>query len=157
MKIKEMVGKIELFHIVISVFIMLTIFFVYYQYSSTIPKKVNIQIDETKELEQSNFQIEDINVKKKQITCKIDEKYIPEKEYNNYVIGKGTARKINCSIIMKVEDKYYKIKTLSQGTVDNKIVLTGAVRTNYLLENYEIMLYDEGEHILYKYVGGQSE
>ena len=48
MKAKEMLKKIELFHIVIIVFIVLGVFFAYYQYSSTVPKKTNIDIKEIK-------------------------------------------------------------------------------------------------------------
>ena len=157
MKAKEMLKKIELFHIVIIVFIILGVFFAYYQYSSTVPKKVDIKINETKELEQSNLQIEDISSKKKKIICKIDEKYLTEKEYTNYVIGKGTAREVDCSIILKVGEQYYKIKTLQQGSTGKKINLTGCVRTNYVKENSEILLYDNENQTLYKYSGGQSE
>ena len=157
MKVKEIFNKVELWHITIGIFIILSTFFVYYQYSSTVPKKTNIDIKEIKELQQSNIQIENIDNKKKKVTCKIDTKYLSEKEYTNYVIGKGVARAEDCSIIMKVGDEYYKIKSLSEGKSNDKVDFVGCVRTNHLVENCEIMLYDNESKTLYKYVGGQSE
>ena len=158
MKIKEVFEKIELVHIVIVLILVIFAIFGYYQYSSSVPKKANIEISQTQQIQRDYFNMEDINNKSKKITCQIDSKYLKEKDYDNYVLGKGKAREIDCYIILKSGDNYYKIKTLHQGnTEDGRVNLVGCIKTKYLVENCEILLYDNENQILYEYVGGQSE
>ena len=158
MKTTKIFEKIELFHIAIALIILIFVIFGFYQYNSSIPKKAKLEISQTKQLPQQYFNIEDIDNKNKKVTCKIDKTYINEKEYNNYVIGKGTAREVDCSIVVKEGNDYYKIKTLHEGTsTEGRVNLVGCIRTNHLKENCEILLYDNENKTLYQYVGGQSE
>ena len=155
-KIKEILPKAQILIILLILLLIIIGGFSYYQYSSTIPKKINIneQIEKLSE----EFKVEDINERKKLITCKINEKYLPEKEYNNYVIGKGTAREVDINIIIKTNGTYYKAKTLQQSKDENGIItLVACVRTRFLLDDYEILLYDNEQQKLYEYVGGKGE
>ena len=157
-KIKEILLKVQILIILLILLLIIIGGFSYYQYSSTIPKKTNINTNGQIEKLSEEFKVEDINERKKLITCKINEKYLQEKEYNNYVIGKGTAREVDINIIVKTKDKYYKAKTLQQSKDENGIItLVACVRTRFLLEDYEILLYDNEQQKLYEYVGGKSE
>ena len=159
MKIKELLNKIEFTHIAIFIIIAIILFFVYYQYNSSVPKEEEIKnIEQTEQLDQENLSIQDITKKKKVITCTINEEEFNEEEYYNYVIGKGKGRIINCSILIKAKENYYKIKTLQRGkTEDGKIILEGIVRNNYLFENCEILLYNNENKKVYNFLGGSSE
>ena len=160
---KKLLEKIQLVHIVIILFLAILIIFWFYQNNSTKLKQINIDdIDaQVKELPEVDYNVQNINNKIKKITCAIDVTNLSSQEYFNYVSGKGVGIKVNCSIILKLENKFYKLKTLLQESattiVGGKINLVACVKNKYLKENYEILLYDNDGKQAYKYVGGTSE
>ena len=169
-KAKQILSKIELIHIAIILFLMLTLIFVIYQNTSCALKKIEISENvETENLPETDHAIEDINTNKrvKKLVCAIDVDKLPEKEYYNYVTGKGTGRTVNCSILLKTDGNYYKVKTLQEETQEGenqkgeikagKINLIGCVKNEYIKENSELLLYDEEKQKIYIYTGGSSE
>lgn len=127
-----------------------------YQYSSMIPKKIDISIEAEEALE-DEVNIESITKNKKSIICKIDEKYFAEEKYNNYVLGEGTGVKIDCSILLKIDNQYYKIRTFYKSVEDGKIQFVGYVNKKYLSKDYDILLYNNENSKIYRYVGDINE
>ena len=75
-KIKEILPKAQILIILLILLLIIIGGFSYYQYSSTIPKKTNINTNGQIEKLSEEFKVEDINERKKLITCKINEKYL---------------------------------------------------------------------------------
>ena len=158
-KLKQILSKIQLIHIVIILFLMLVLIFAIYQNISCAPKKIEISENvETEILPEIDHAIEDTNKRVKKLICAIDVDKLPEKEYYNYVIGRGTGRTVNCSILLKTDGNYYKVKTLQEGEIQGeKINLVGCVKNKYVKENSELLLYDVEKQKIYTYTGGSSE
>ena len=162
-KLKQILSKIQLIHVAIIIFLMLTLIFVIYQNTSCAPKKIEISENiETEILPEIDHAIEDTNKRVKKLICAIDVDKLPEKEYYNYVTGKGTGRIVNCSILLKMDGNYYKVKTLQEETQKGeiqigKINLIGCVKNKYIKENSELLLYDEEKQKIYTYTGGSGE
>ena len=152
----KLLSQIELVYILVIMIIGIIFVFIGYQYISIIPKKMNISA-KTEELLEDEVNIESITRNKKSIICSIDKKYFPEEEYNNYVLGEGKGIKINCSILLKKNNEYYKIKTLFKCEEDDKIVFVGYVDKKYLLGDYEVLLYNNENSQIYRYIGDINE
>ena len=87
--------------------------FVIYQNTSCAPKKIEISENiETEILPEIDHAIDDTNKRVKKLISAIDVDKLPEKEYYNYVTGKGTGRIVNCSILLKMDGNYYKVKNI---------------------------------------------
>lgn len=158
-KLKNIISKIELIHIAIILIIILTLLFLIYQYKSIMPHKISINENiEIEEVSSTDKVVEDINEKKKKIICTLETAKLPEKEYYNYVTGRGKGIEVDCSILLKMDEQYYKIKTLQEdGAEEGKIKLVGIVKNKYLKEEFEILLYDNQKQKIYQYTGGISE
>ena len=158
-KIKNTISKIELIHIAVILVFIIFILFLIYQNKSITPYKTSINEDmEIEELAANEKVVSDINEKKKKITCTLETSKLPEKEYYNYVTGKGKSKDVDCEILVKQDGQYYKIKTIQEGdTKASKINLVGCIKNKKLKEEYEIFLYDKQKQKLYKYTGGVSE
>lgn len=159
---KKLLKKVQLFHIVIILVIVIPIVFIIYQKASVRPKEIKIENTEQSErLPEEDFSIKDISEKTKLITCAIDVSKLPKEEFFNYVSGKGTGTKINCCIVLKIKDRYYKLKTILQESAitvtEGKINFEAVVKSKYLGENCEILLYDNENKKVYQYIGGKSE
>ena len=147
---KEMVKyikKIELVHVAIVLLFIVVVIFFGYQYKSSIPKKIEVDNEKIEKLSDSEYTVQNATSKVKKITCSIDKEKIPEEEFYNYISGtgkgkekKGTGRRVNCSILVKSEDGYFKLKTLMEKEEDGKIYLVGCARNKYLDEKSEILL-----------------
>lgn len=159
---KKLLKKVQLTHIAIILIIAIPIIFIAYQKSSIKPQKTNIEnIEQTEELPQEDYVIQDISERTKMIKCGIDVSKLPQEEYFNYVSGKGMGAKVNCNIILKINDKYYKLKTILQESAvsitGGRINFEAVVKSKYLGKDYEILLYDNETNKLYQYTGGKSE
>lgn len=156
-KKKSILEKIELIHIVILLVIIIIFSFTYYQYSASIPKLCNdIQVQLKEELE-DYYTLQSVDKDKKRVVCAIDSNYLEETEYKNYITGASKGKKVNCSIILRQKDQFYKLKTIQQKIENGKIYLAGFIKNKYLVEEYEIFLYDNENQRIYQYIGGKSE
>ena len=137
--------KIQLIYLAILLGAGILIIFYGYQYFSRVPKKINI--DEnliSEESLQTDYNIQDINA--------IQTKYFPKEKYKNYVLGEGEGKKVNCNILLKSDDKYYKLKTLVQGSPEEEIVNLIAIGKNkYFEKDYQILIYDNENERIYQY------
>lgn len=137
--------------------VLIFIIFGLYQYNSLKPKKIEIDTSNV-EIIKEDCNVQDISKNKKKVTCVLDEKYIDEKEYYNYVIGKGTGIKINCTILLKTDDeRTYKLKTLVEKNEDKKIYFTSCIKSKYLKDNYKIFIINNENNKIYEYIGENSE
>ena len=150
--------KIDLIHIYIFLFILITLIFSYYQYNSTIPKRVNVK-GKMEELLDDKFDIEKVSKNKDIIKCQIDKRYFKEEEYDNYVLGKGKGIKINFNILLEKDGKYHKLKTLFDNESNGKFNLISCVDNKYLSGDYKVLLYNNDNSKIYKYIeiGDNSE
>ena len=157
-KIKDFISKIELIHIAIILILLIVLVLIIYQNNSVALHKISISENiEIEEVESTYKVIENINGKVKKIICGIETNKLLEKEYYNYVTGKGKGRDVNCSILLKKDNQYYKIKTLQGETKEEKTNFEACIKNKYLEEEYEIFLYDKEKQKIYKYTGGVSE
>ena len=138
-------NKINLLHISIMLLLMIALIFFVYQYISSIPRKIQISEDtEIEELPKTDHAMQDINSKMKKAVCAIETEKLLTEDYYNYVSGKGVGKKANCSILLKMDGEYYEIKTLLEGDVQSsKVNFVGCVKSKYLKEGYELLLYDK--------------
>lgn len=152
-------NKINLLHISIILLLMIILAFFLYQYRSSIPKKINISEDiEIEELPKTDQAMQDINNKMKKVICSIETEKLSSEDYYNYVSGKGVGKKANCSILLKMDGEYYEIKTLLEGNVQvSKVNFVGCVKSKYIKEGYELLLYDKEKQKIYTYIGGTNE
>lgn len=67
------------------------------------------------------------------IKVSIKDSEIEDKESYNYIIGKEMGKKINLSIVLKKDNKYYMVKTVYNGNINNYIELTGYMN----MKNFE--------------------
>ena len=150
--------KINLIHISILLLIIIISIFTYYQYNSTIPKRVNVK-GKMEELLDDKFDVEKISKNKNIIKCQIDKRYFKEEEYDNYVLGKGKGIKINFNILLEKDGKYYKLKTLFDNESNGKFNLISCVDNKYLSGDYKVLLYNNDNSRIYKYIeiGDNSE
>lgn len=158
MKLKN-IKNIQLIHIAIILAICTTIIFISYQHTSTEHTLYNAALnqEQTEILPKEDCSIEKISNTSYKITCIINKKYLEAVEYNNYVEGPGVGIKINLSILIKHEDKIYKIKTLKSKEKDENIYFVGYIKSENLLKENEILLLNNENGKIYKYTGGTNE
>ena len=146
--------KLDFLHISIYLLILIIFIFTYYQYSSTIPKKISIKGKVEKVLN-DKYEIEEISGDKKIIKCQIDKNYFQEEKYKNYVLGEGQGRKINANILLKKGDEYYKLKTLLKDEDIEYFNLVSCVNDKYLSGDFEVLIYNNDNSNIYIY--GEKE
>lgn len=151
--------KINLLYVSMILLVIISFVLGMYQYNSCKLKRIEIDEDiKIEELPETDHIMQKINEKKQEVICALDTEKLPNEDYYNYVSGKGTGKNVNCSILLKQDDEYYEIKTLLEGDTNGpKVNFTGCIKSKYLKENYELMLYDKECQKIYTYTGGASE
>lgn len=157
-ELKNFINNIRLVHLVLPISALIIIIFVLWQHNSGTLKMIKVKEEIVlTNLPQTYLQEEIIGNNKDIITCAINLNQIEDKEFLNYVSGEGIGKKVNFDIIVKKDGIYYRIKTIEGKRDEEKVYLTGYVKTKYLPDNYEILLYNKDSNKIYDYNGGTNE
>ena len=152
--------KIE--KVFLKVILAILIIFIFFVYRVTlfIPQKINLENIKPIQINEK-FEIIDISKNEKMIGSKIDVNYMELKEFYNYVLGEGTGIDIDYSIIVKIKDEYFKLKTKMDGySFDSSnenvyIEFKAFVNNKYLSDEIFILNNDTNELFVLK--GGSDE
>ena len=151
--------KINLLYISIALVVVITLVLLIYQYTSCKPKKIEIDENniEIEELPETDHIMQEINNKILKAICAIETDKFQEKDYYNYVIGRGKGKEVNCSLLLKMDGQYYELKTILEGdTQAPKVNISGCIKSKYLKDNFELLLYDKEKQKIYKYTRGNK-
>lgn len=156
-KFKEIIKKIDIHHIVIAIVLLALFLCVFYTYSSSKLTKFKQEVIETKNLDYNNYEINKTKEDSYSIHCFLKKSELEKEEFFNYVSGKGEGYKINYTILVKLNNEYYKAKTIKTGEDNDFIELSAFIRDKKIDEKSNISLYNVNNKTILEYKENNDE